>query len=482
MGRRKGDTMRFKVLLIFLLGLSILPSSAQIPGNKLFAYSEGDIWTWFENGAPEQITDWGYNGGPILAPDERYIAYLSVSTEAVAEINAGGAYPFPGTPPANIWLMDTATQLAERIAEQDAYPTLRGTPAWSPRGRELTWVEFDLSAQNPVAQLVIYDMDTRQTQILSDDVNLGFQDGGYYIHPVQWGSIGISRMYFTFVENGQLQTILELYDVETGNRQDFIIQVTGGMTDGQTPTPIDYFWVEHEARSMIAILMSNGEWRLLNPLDGSMNLLTQTPNLVNRNGNAQLVPVYAQTPTSWEIQWFAINETDFSELPFVTTTVTAETPALSPDGLSVAWNANGDLSMMHIGDTEATLFLDSSGDFPSVQPASIVWSSMHWVTMGDVGEAIAIPGLSSGDACGLASRLSIGDTVTVTEGEPNNIRAEARLDSPVIAQFAPNEIAEVIDGPVCIDGFRWWYVSNEDFAGWTAEGNATEYWLVPVQG
>jgi hypothetical protein len=416
--------MRVKLALIFMLCLFILPTSAQIPGNKLFAYSEGDIWTWFEGGSPQQITEWGYNGGPILAPDERFIDYLSISTEAVEEINANaaGAYPFPGTAPANIWVMDTATQLAERIAQQDNYPTLRGMPAWSPRGRELAWLEFDLSAQSPAARLVIYDMDTRLTTTLNENVNLGFQDGGYYIHPVQWGSMGVSRMYFNFVENGQLQIILEIYNVETGNRQDYIITVTGGMTDGQTPTPIDYVWVEHEARSMIAILMSNGEWRLLNPLDGSMNQLTQAPNLINRNGNARLIPVWVQTSQSWEIQWVAINETNFSELPFVTTTVTGETPALSPDGLSVAWNAYGDLSMLQIGDTAATLFLDSSGDFPSVQPSSIVWTSMRWVTQSDIGEAIPSPVLNNGDACGLASRLSIGDTVTVTAGEPNNVR------------------------------------------------------------
>src|SRR5688572_24720349 len=89
-------------ILALLVGL--IPVQAQSTEAKLFTYSQGDLWTWSANSsAVEQVTEWGYNGGPILAPDGSAIAYLSIATEAVDEIKASEFYPFAGAAPTNIW-------------------------------------------------------------------------------------------------------------------------------------------------------------------------------------------------------------------------------------------------------------------------------------------------------------------------------------------------------------------------------------------
>jgi hypothetical protein len=468
--------MRFRAILFafFIALLSLLPASAQIPANKLFAYSNGDIWTWFTGGNPEQITTWGYNGGPIISPDERYIAYLSIATEAVEEINASQAYPFMGTPPSNLWIMDTATLLAERVAVQDSYPTLRGIPAWSPSGRELAWIEFDQNAQTNNTRLVVYDLDTRQSRVLASNLSLGFQDAGYYIPSVQWGA-AISRLLFTFAEDGHLLFIMETYDPETGAMSQYLLSFEGDMSVITDNVPIDYVWVTHQGISMMAILTRAGEWYLLDSRDGSQHTLSRGPALTNDSG-VSISPIFTKVGDSWEIHWRANDGTIAADLPFVNYSISQNTPSLSPDGSAVAWNNNGDLSYLTLSPIATTSILDSAETSAFVQPANIAWSAMQWLTKSETTPR-ATPIAGDGNACNNPSRLQIGDIVTVRAGLPNNIRAEANLSSAIVAEFAPGEVARVADGPVCVDNYRWWYVVSEEIQGWTAEGNATEYWL-----
>jgi hypothetical protein len=41
---------------------------------------------------------------------------------------------------------------------------------------------------------------------------------------------------------------------------------------------------------------------------------------------------------------------------------------------------------------------------------------------------------------------------------------------------------EILDGPACKNQWVWWYVRAEKngLVGWTAEGDAENYWLVPA--
>jgi hypothetical protein len=472
--------MRFRGLFFTLIIalLFMLPASAQIPANKLFAYSNGDLWTWFMGGNPEQITTWAYNSGPLLAPDERFIAYLSISTEGVEEINAGQAYPFMGTPPTNIWIMDTATLLAEKIVDQENYPTLRGIPAWSPSGREIAWIEYVQNTQ--VTRLLVYDMDTRRSTILNENVNAGFQDGGFYLPAVQWGQQGISRLLGTYSETGQLLFIMEVFNAETGALSQYLLATGGDLSSPATSDfPIDYVWVTHQGQSMMAILTRAGEWYLLDPRDGAQYTLSRGPGLVNNNAATSISPVFTEVGDSWEIHWRANDGTIALNLPFVNYSISQGTPSLAPDGSAVAWNNNGDLSYIALTEQNPHLILDSPETSTFVQPGNIAWSAMHWVTKAET-TARATPVISNGNACNLASRLQIGDFVTVSAGEPNNVRRDANLSSPIIARFASGALAQVTDGPVCVDGFRWWYVSNEVLVGWTAENSSSEYWLLPL--
>jgi hypothetical protein len=61
----------------------------------------------------------------------------------------------------------------------------------------------------------------------------------------------------------------------------------------------------------------------------------------------------------------------------------------------------------------------------------------------------------------------------------NNVRNEPGLQGERIGRLKPGETVWVVDGPRCADGYTWWFVrSLAGLEGWTAEGDATGYWLL----
>lgn len=79
------------------------------------------------------------------------------------------------------------------------------------------------------------------------------------------------------------------------------------------------------------------------------------------------------------------------------------------------------------------------------------------------------------------SRLYVGDRARVIVQSGLSLRDEPGFLSVIIAYLAPQEEVLVVDGPVCANDFRWWYVrTEEDVEGWSAEGGIDAYYLEPV--
>lgn len=82
------------------------------------------------------------------------------------------------------------------------------------------------------------------------------------------------------------------------------------------------------------------------------------------------------------------------------------------------------------------------------------------------------------------SQLKLKDwaMVSLQPWLPNNVRAEPGLSAKVIGVVQPGAILQIIDGPRCADGYSWWQsLSSAGLQGWTAEGDASGYWIVPLQ-
>jgi uncharacterized protein YraI len=76
-------------------------------------------------------------------------------------------------------------------------------------------------------------------------------------------------------------------------------------------------------------------------------------------------------------------------------------------------------------------------------------------------------------------RLRVGSKASVTPGLPNKLRAGPHKIDTVIGSIPSGGVVDVIGGPVCGDGLRWWQVTYKGLNGWTADGSGAEYWLLP---
>lgn len=104
-----------------------------------------------------------------------------------------------------------------------------------------------------------------------------------------------------------------------------------------------------------------------------------------------------------------------------------------------------------------------------------------------VAPGISTPGGGSGawDACpgSYQSFLRVGQKAMVSLNPPlpNNVRSAASKTAAFLFAIQPGDEVDIIDGPGCENGWVWWKVQVKDGqSGWTAEGDGTEYWIVPV--
>jgi hypothetical protein len=80
-----------------------------------------------------------------------------------------------------------------------------------------------------------------------------------------------------------------------------------------------------------------------------------------------------------------------------------------------------------------------------------------------------------------APRLVVNGRGRVMPGlGSNNMRSFPSVDGRLVTQIQERDRFEILDGPLCVDGFVWWEVEYGRSIGWTAEGQRGTYWLRPV--
>ena len=82
------------------------------------------------------------------------------------------------------------------------------------------------------------------------------------------------------------------------------------------------------------------------------------------------------------------------------------------------------------------------------------------------------------------SVLHKGDVAMVSTDPPveNNLRDKPGTDSAITGALEPGEEVNIVGGPTCMGAYVWWSVVSRSSgrAGWTAEGDWNNYWLVKL--
>ncbi|MCL4250951.1 MAG: SH3 domain-containing protein [Anaerolineae bacterium] len=87
-------------------------------------------------------------------------------------------------------------------------------------------------------------------------------------------------------------------------------------------------------------------------------------------------------------------------------------------------------------------------------------------------------------ACDAGTALAPGLWARIANDQPNNLRAAPGLIGERIGSIPSGDIFTILDGPECVDGYRWWQVDYVSEVGWTAEGSieTATFWVEPLNG
>lgn len=473
------------ILIALFAGIASI--QAQSINQDLITFRNGDLWKFnITNNTATQLTQWGYNGGPVLSPDGSKIAYLSTPSELIDKVNNGTPPSFAGSAPANIWIMDVATEAFTRVADQTGSGELgylRSVPAWSPDSRKLIWSQLDPNIQAlDKATLQIYDLNTGLQATLAQDFNMGFQDGGIWMPDVLWGDGGIARILFTYTESSRTPFLfMEIYNPNTGNLTRYDL----GYQESLGNYVRDHIWVNHQGRSMLA-LYSQDRWELFDPTNGARSQLAAPPRLKAKfiEGGLELIPVPVTSDSgSSAFQWQAmIGQTEYNTGLTTFDIDLRSTPAISFDGSQIAWHNGDGVSTWsaNIGQTgRITEERQELGQYylvPAYQ--NVAWAPTEWVTSNTTVTVQPTPTqVVTTNTCNLTPRLSVGKNAVVNPGPANRVRVGATTNSSIIGNIDAGEVIYVERGPVCANGFYWYFVRNNRISGWTAEGGNGAYWL-----
>lgn len=95
-------------------------------------------------------------------------------------------------------------------------------------------------------------------------------------------------------------------------------------------------------------------------------------------------------------------------------------------------------------------------------------------------QATAIPA-SDPAGCPFESRLRAGGLAYVNSTTPLRMRDQPSTQGREIRQIQNDQAMQVLEGPVCAEGYAWWQVTYKEATGWTVEGSADGFFLDPLE-
>ena len=237
-------------------------------------------------------------------------------------------------------------------------------------------------------------------------------------------------------------------------------------------------------RSLMALQIKN-YWDLIDPRDGSRSRLSDPPRLQIRqhSGGIQLIPLsVANDSGGWLIHWHATDGANTYDTGYQSYRVNRNNrPGLSPDSLRLAWQNADRVSVWQFGSGNSSPLAETASRwaFPIPQPFGLVWAPTEWVTTGALETAQASPALPPATpGCALPPLLIAGQQAILSPGLASRVRAGASLSADIVGRIDAGAVVNIEAGPICADGYNWYFARNNEIAGWTVEGGDDEYWLL----
>lgn len=411
------------------------------------------------------------------SPDARTFAFITEPPELTAVLEEQGGIG-GGQLPNNIWLCNTVNETLRPLAVQpedfsmfvsgtpDTYD-IHSRPTWSPDGQRMAWGLLSASGENA---LVIFDMAAGTFQTLPFDADFPSPAGVPSALMPYWTTEGILFPMSVYIPEStqfderivvvsdQAQTIAQ-YPMSAGAESDGLVDtmlVLGTSAEGQ----------------QLAMHFYDAGWYIMDLATGTTEPMGSQPEryLMGRPDGGFLTTT-ATDGIAYD--WYFVNPLD--GYPETFTDLRETDLAISPLGADVAALTNA----VEVRTAGRQYVVEGSEVGEGQMAHGLIWAPMVWrIGSADVGlqvpmNMIQCPGVQ-------ASQLFAGALGTVIDTTANNVRDQASTSAPLIGVLAPGSTFDVLEGPVCADGYAWFRVQNADVTGWTVEGDATSYWLAPV--
>ncbi|GAB4447234.1 MAG: hypothetical protein Kow00120_17400 [Anaerolineae bacterium] len=446
-------------------------AGAQATEPPLYMSLDGDIWSW-DGVALTQLTTWGYNERPVIAPTGRYFAYNSVARFVVES----GRF-VAGDQPSNIWVGDTLTGDFFRAADQPAGAgfgpggeingILRSTPAWSPDASRLVWSEVVVPGYT--YRIAGYDFTTDTYSVIVPSLPQPFADGGAVALDVWWGGPGIATQIFRYTEAGPRNEV-------------WIYSGSGALVAafelGNVSASV-FGWVRYASRDHVGVLLyDSGQVGLVDPYTGAFQIAGGWPELAAGSLSAAYVaPAFTGAGGEGaQFPWYGVyaDGVQAQALGVDYAPAFQHKVALAPGTHGVAYIDDGALGGVYIWRNGQAVLIPGTQGRTSAFESGLAWGYTAWRIRGDVGGTPACPGAPP-------SRLTAGGRGRVVPGTlPNRLRVAPTTTSRILARIPDSGVFDVVSGPTCAEGFAWWLVAYQGVTGWTAEGEAGVYWLEPA--